>query len=73
MLYALGIWFAFSVMFSAFQKNLSNLWKQPLGLFLWALAFAICVAVDFNWWGTFDPLGWLGIFEKMTEWAFNHL
>ena len=73
MLYALGIWFAFSVMFAAFQKNLANLWKQPVGLFLWALALAICAAVDFDWWGKVDPLGWLGIFGKITEWFFNHM
>ena len=66
MLVCLGIWCAIYVAISAVQKSLSHVWKQPVALFLWALAFVMCAAVDFGWWSDLDPLGWLNIFGIMT-------
>ena len=67
MLVCLSFWFAMYVAISAVQKSLANLWKQPVALFLLALAFVMCAAIDFGWWSDFDPLTWLNIFGIMTK------
>ena len=69
MLIAVTIWLAISIIIWLFARPKIEVLGTVASVSLWAIAFGLCAAVDFDWWGTMDPLGWLNaMFAGPTEW-----
>ena len=70
MLMSAVVWLIMSSLMWLIKRPKLSVKGSLTGASLWAIAFAMCAAVDFEWWSRLDPLGWLdALFAGPTEWV----